>query len=311
MNTINTGALMIALRQQTVAGRDFLPADKFDVQGITDRKLRQMTENRWIAPLTRDSYHSALRRRAEGTVGKGFTVDGLVALGIIDAPAETAKKPKPAKEWAPPKNATVSERYGDFWLVGKKAGVSTRFDIFDLKGNRVNGGGTLNGIRQAKAEADRYAAVAAQEAAQAEQNNQNDGAKDEPVLFADFPADFADWSEAQTAEFEAWFAGLPVDDTEYRLEGAAAERFKVLRDGSDDGQPDFDAMSDDRLREILTEAKLNPTGDESREDLLDLVKMLPPSTEGGESDTPDGEEGGEKDPADDSDVRSGSGDAEG
>lgn len=224
-----TGATMIALRQQTVAGRDFLPGDKFDVDGITDRKLRQMVEIRFIGPLTRDSYQASMKRREPGAVGAGFTLDGLMAMGIIDS-AEPEPTPTPAGEWAPdPKEYAVSERYGDFWLAGNKRGPSVRYDVFDLKGGRVNAGGTMNGPRQVKGFVDKVVATAKEEA--------------EKAAAAGGDADAA-------AETETITDPLQV--------------------------PAIDSMTDAELREMLTEAGLEPKGDESREDLLSLVKMLPP-----------------------------------
>ena len=228
----HTGATMIALRQQTVAGHDFLPGDLFKIEGISDRKISQMIGTRYIGTLTRDSYAASMKRRAPGTVGAGFTRDGLMAMGIIsDADPEPAAA---EGEWAP--DATeypaVQELYEGFWIAGKKIANFTRCDIYDLKGARLNPGGALASVKQAKAFVDKIVETAKAEA-----------------------------EKAAAAEAENP-GGSATETLEDAITGAA-------------GAPALDAMTDEELREMLVGAGLEPTGNESREDLLELVKILP------------------------------------
>lgn len=297
----STGAVMIALRFFPTGGRDFGPGDEFPFKdlGFTDRRLMQMRESRHIGPLTRESYERAMQSREAGYVGKGFTIDGLKAMGILDDGAPAAAE-QGAADWAPDaKTYKVTERYGDIWLAGRKAGVATRFDLFNLEGHQLNPGKTYNGIAKAKEAADAIVATAEAEKA-----------KDRP-LFADHPVNLADWSVEQTEAFDAWYAALPEDDeTPHKLLPAAVERFKQLQEA--ETQPPvegFTAMTDEQLVEALTKAGLMPKGDESREDLLALAEMLPPSTEGDDSDNSADEE--QKESEDGGDIRTGNADSEG
>ena len=357
---ISTGAVMIALRYFPTGGRSFGPGDKFPYQELdfTERRLNQMVESRHIGPLTRESYARALQTQGPDYIGTGFTRDGLVAMGILDAKGKAARaapapEPKTTDGWSPPADQyQVTELFNGIWLAGSKRGVSTRFDLFDQKGNKLNPGATLNGLANAKEAANQIIATAAAEDAKKQ--------TEPKPLFADYPADLADWSDEQLFEFDAWYAAIPADDTTpHKLLPAAAERFKQLQDVDAqkpalfadhpedlaDWSPDqlkaFDdwffaqeaafepeegqlapagvkrfagldtyaAMDDSVLIAILTDEGLKPTGTESHRELVELALMIPASTEGTDSDTPDAEE--QKEGEDGGDVRSGTGDGEG
>ena len=45
-----------------------------------------LTRQKFTGPLTRDSYAACMILRQPGEVGRGFTIDGLAAMGIIDQP---------------------------------------------------------------------------------------------------------------------------------------------------------------------------------------------------------------------------------
>lgn len=194
--TDKPASILIALRFFETGGRPFEPCDRFDRSDfpqISDRRIMQMTEARYIGPLTSDAYARAARMHAPGHVGKGFSREGLIGMGILsaDAPAAAKKAPKapPKKAAAPLETAVdapqsiiddgydVVELHNGYWLAGRKRGVATRFDIFDAAGARLNPGKTENGIKNARAEADRMLSVAQAEA----QNHEAEGA-DEPVI---------------------------------------------------------------------------------------------------------------------------------
>lgn len=357
-SSISTGAVMIALRYFPTGGRSFGPGDLFphkDLSDFTERRLMQMQESRHIGPLTRESYARAMASREAGYIGKGFTRDGLIAMGILDNDAPAGDGQGGDEPWTPdPATYQVVERYGDIWLAGAKRGVATRFDLFDLEGNRLNPGKTENGVKKAREAADAIVATAEAERL-----------KKQP-LFADYPADLADWSDDQREAFDAWFAALPEDDeTPHHLLPAAVERFKqlqaelaeqeggqgddvlfadlpedattwtpeqlasvddwfwALETGADTsamklapaaaqrvaGLEALNAMSDEDLGQMLTDADLKPAGTESHRELVELAILIPPSTEGGDSDTPSAEE--QKEGGDGGDVRSDAGGSEG
>lgn len=51
---------------------------------ITDETDATLKYSRFIVPLTHESYAIAIASRAAGTVGTGYTIDELLAWGIID-----------------------------------------------------------------------------------------------------------------------------------------------------------------------------------------------------------------------------------
>lgn len=155
--TFDKGATMIALRPiSSVGGRSFEPGDLFPWRQLAlgERRVRQMVDQRKIGELTAETFAFAMKQRPAGARPKGFTPDGLKALGF-DLPAAPAEGVG-LKLDAFPDNA---EPYlNQFVLVPYKAGVSVRYDVFDPEGGRLNPGGRLHGRKQAEAFCDKLLA---------------------------------------------------------------------------------------------------------------------------------------------------------
>ena len=166
MTDISTDALIVRDRRWVYAGDQYEAGDLFDWKrrGADQRRVRQIVElpSRPVVVLTRQSMRDALKARSSRTAPRGFTPAGLVAQGILTEAgveafgwrAEADPTPAPAESYRPPEGA---EAMGDLWIVQAKTnGGPARFDIFDAKGGRVNPGGTILGIVNARARAEAF-----------------------------------------------------------------------------------------------------------------------------------------------------------
>lgn len=155
----------IARRSFKAGGRDLLPGDRVVPARLdfTDRRFAQMISGRFVEPLTRESYTTAMTAREKGTMGAGFSHAELVAAGILDDGPAKAKAPKAAEDLIP----SDADAFGKFWIKGHKAGKTTRFDVYEgagpgQPGKRLNPRGNLNGLKQVQALVDKVEAERAQ-----------------------------------------------------------------------------------------------------------------------------------------------------
>ncbi len=139
------GVPFIALRLPKTGGRGYAPGDKFtQPDDVTPRRMKQLIDGRYIAPLTKENYATALRMRTDGkTIGAGFTHDGLVALGIIGQ--DMPENPEAPVAETLPEGCT--EHRGAMLQVFEK-GLSKRYNVFTKEGVKLNPKATLNGMKQ-------------------------------------------------------------------------------------------------------------------------------------------------------------------
>lgn len=158
--TFDKGATMIVMKPGLrIAGRTFEAGDSFPWRqmALAERKVRQLIEQRWLGELTKKNMEGALKHRPEGSMPRGFTRDGLVALGLIDF------EQIPEKSGEEHKTDTLAEGDGeiyrdDFRIVKTKNRNFTMFDVYDLEGHRLNPGGRLNGQKKLDAFIDKFIA---------------------------------------------------------------------------------------------------------------------------------------------------------
>ena len=126
--------MLIARRTITVAGHELMAGDLAPLEsyGCTDRLIGLLKEQRRVETLTPDSYARAMRCRAPGTVGKGFTAVQLIELGIIDH-EPTAETPLPDAN--DPPEGTVE--YRGAWLVPFASGIAKRWEVWTTRGQRL------------------------------------------------------------------------------------------------------------------------------------------------------------------------------
>jgi hypothetical protein len=139
----NTGAQMIALKPiASVSGRSFGPGDAFPWRQLAlgERRARQMYEARMIGELTQENLAACLRALPEGRVPRGFTVDGLKAMGL-----ELPKGAPASPAAGLPAGATPHR--GRF-LVETRKGNFRHYDVYDAQGGRLNPGGQINGLKR-------------------------------------------------------------------------------------------------------------------------------------------------------------------
>lgn len=239
------GATMIALRPlPSVGGRAFAPGDAFPWRqlALSERRVRQMVDQRKVGTLTQETLDFAMRQRPLQDVPRGFTADGLKAMGLeLPKRSKKARPDDPGTVVGTLEGATVHrERYQ---LVSTKVGNFTRYDVFNLAGERLNPGGTLNGLKQVDKFIDNLEAEQARllkEAQEAEQaaamgkkpaeageaapetpanpvspeldpdgdGEMGGGVKAQPD-WSTFPEDPAEWTAEHHADFDRWFDSLP------------------------------------------------------------------------------------------------------
>lgn len=122
-----------------VGERSYECGDRWDAQPhlrsghLTELQVHGLSQQRYFAPLTRETYAIAMARHPEGHIGKGFTRAELVELGILDpagtkAAAPPAKTPPKVKAKAAEKAPPEPEVYLGYVIHPVKQGNFTRFE---------------------------------------------------------------------------------------------------------------------------------------------------------------------------------------
>lgn len=240
MNALERGSTLIATRDIRFNARNYRPGDKFDYRRLSHayrRTVERMLQQRKIVELTEETMRSALQLRKDGGPPRGFTLAGLKALGILteaqiaergwgnrDENAEITDENAEPQAWEAPEGSwkvfaegSDEEKSTDdttLWIVPFKTGGAPRYFVHGLDGERLNGDASIGGKAKAEEWARSFMAErAAREAAKRE------GDPD----WSKFPENEDDWTEAQIAEFDAWYDALQPG-VEVEVEHAAVAK---------------------------------------------------------------------------------------
>ncbi len=131
---------LIALQSFRAGAQSFEPCDRYDEGRVrfhedeheNERAKRLLRQQRYIGPLTRDTYRSLIRRRPPETVGRGFTVEGLIAMGVLDPDEEAAEEPEKF-ELGP-----TDQQYGGCVLRVRKQGNFDRVTALSAEGKLLH-----------------------------------------------------------------------------------------------------------------------------------------------------------------------------
>ena len=134
MENAHVSSTKIALQRFAAGGRVFEPGDRFDAEGLPDMdefKARLFDRQKLTGPLTRESYALAIAWRPEGTVGRGFTIDGLVAMGIVDQPDIDVDDSDFVRR-------ETDEEVGGVLVRARMQGKFPRYSVYSLEGRLLH-----------------------------------------------------------------------------------------------------------------------------------------------------------------------------
>lgn len=274
MNAIDRSATLIAYKELRFAGRRYQPGDKFETKRLSivqTRKAKRLLDGhtRKLAELSAETMKSALKRREEGSrPPRGFTIAGLLALGILtqeqveargwdapDAPAPEGDWTAPEGSWKVFAEGVDAERSTDdttLWVVPQKSAGGTgvtRYIVHDLDGTNLSGDGSING----KANAEKWARdFMADRAKRLEQESTDP--------WAGFPENPDDWSDEQVEAFDAFYDD-PSRDKEAEITHPAVKQLVAERDEAAEelkrreeggAEPDqFEGLNDQEVQEVI------------------------------------------------------------
>lgn len=336
MNALDRGSTLIAAKELKFAGRRYRPADKFDYARLGIAHRRAVTTlmeglSRKVVELTPTTFKEALRFRdpAAGPP-RGFSLGILVQMGIMTW-AEIAERGwdkrdqdeivtdenavQEEKAWEAPEGSwkvfaegVDEEQATDdttLWVVPFRNGSrgATRYFVHALDGTNLSGDASISGKDNAetwgrKFMQDRAAAAAA--------------AREGEPDWSKFPENEDDWTEAQIAEFDAFYDAqqpgieIKVDNptvqklVDERRNAEAQEAALQLQKAGENNTTEtesaiaglspaeaeelIDAMDETELRAYVAEKTGKTVEDLADFTPLALREMLPP-TEGAQNDS--------------------------
>lgn len=284
MNSLDRSAVLIAAKQFRFGGRSYSPGDKFDYQrlGITQRRkvIRLMeSATRKIAELTPATMAAALKHRTNPRPPRGFTLAGLIGLGILTEEQIVAKgwalenrdvENEEGQAYTPPEGSWkvfaegADEESGDYvWILPHKPGGrgATRYFVNNPEGDNLNGVGSIGGKDNAEAWGKDYLAKRAR-------------ASGEDSPWKDFPEKADDFSDEQIEVFDHWFEGIGDDDDISNEPSAIQQLVAERRTAS---QADAEREETDKRFAAMSEAEAKDFIDGlSDEDLLSFISSQRP-----------------------------------
>lgn len=287
MNPIERGSTLIAIKELRFAGRQYRPADKFDYRrmGIAHRRsVAQMLKLKKLDELTPETMKTALRFREEGAgPPRGFTLAGLKGMNILtdeqiqahgwgnrdqdaevtdesEADAAVARWEAPEGSWKVFAEGSDEEKSTDdttLWVVPFRNGNrgAFRYFVHDLDGEKLNGDASIGGKDNAEKWAREWMAERAARAAAGREGDPD---------WSTFPENEDDWTDAQVAEFDAWYDALQPGAVEVEHQavnklvaerrGAEAEEARILaakNDQTGDQPGTVEGLTQDEMAELL------------------------------------------------------------